>query len=143
MCGEAGEGMSADSLQVTSGGITMRVLFKTMAAQEFMKRVHAAVLPQIAEIADAVAKGAEARAPRHEGQDTNDIVLAESITAKLSKKGVGFKVRTNTRQRGKKGRTGYGADLEFGDSRIAAQPFLYPAYDAEMQRLKSYLENVL
>jgi len=134
---------TVDNLEVTSKGLTCRVLFKTMTAQDFIKKVRDAVNPIMQESADHIAEQAAKNAPKHEGEDHNDLVLSESLTGKARKKGTGFKVRTNTRVKGKRGRTGYGADIEFGDSRIEAKPFLYPAYDAEMKVILEHLRNIL
>lgn len=132
-------GFTVDSLKVTSKGFEMHVIFRTIAAEEFIKKVRAAVAPEMESTANDIVSDASAHAPVGDNKDSR--VLSESVTQKQFKRGVGFKIRTNTKKG--KGRTGYGADIEFGDSRISAQPFLYPAYDRQLSGLLGRLRNVL
>lgn len=132
-------GFTTDNIEITSGGFRVKVVFKTMEAKDFIKRVRDAVAPEMEDTANTIVADASANAPV--GNNNDPRVLSESITQKQNKRGVGFKIRTNTKKGA--GRTGYGADIEFGDSRIAAQPFLYPAYDRAMNGLLGRLRDVL
>ena len=132
-------GFTVDSIEVASGGFRVKTVFKTMAAVDFINKVRDAVAPEMESTANAIVSDASSHAPV--GNNKDQRVLSESLTQKQFKKGVGFKVRTNTKKGA--GRTGYGADIEFGDSRIAAQPFLYPAYDRAMRGLLSRLRGKL
>lgn len=132
-------GFTTDNINITSGGFRINVVFKTMEAKDFLKRVRDAVSPEMEDTANTIVSDASANAPVGDNNDPR--VLSESIKQKQNKRGVGFKIRTNTKKGA--GRTGYGADIEFGDSRIAAQPFLYPAYDRAMNGLLGRLRDVL
>lgn len=132
-------GFTTDNIDITSGGFRVQVVFKTMEAKDFIKRVRDAVAPEMEDTANMIVSDASANAPVGDNNDPR--VLSESIKQKQNKRGVGFKIRTNTKKGA--GRTGYGADIEFGDSRIAAQPFLYPAYDRAMNGLLGRLRDVL
>lgn len=130
-------GFTTNNIDITSKGFQVSVLFKTMDSIEFIKRIQDAVRPRLKEVAEDIVREASANAPVGDNKDPR--VLSESLTQKYFKKSVGFKVRTNT----KRGKSGYGAYVEFGNSRQKKQPFLYPAYDKRLARLKDDLTNVL
>lgn len=132
-------GFTVDNIELTSKGMSVRVAFKTIDSIEFIERVRAAVAPEMESTANDIVADASRNAPVGDNKDAR--VLSESLTQKQFKKGVGFRIRTNTKKGA--GRTGYGADIEFGDSRIKAQPFLYPAYDRGMRDLLQRLRGVL
>jgi len=132
-------GFTTDNIELTSGGMRVHVVFKTMEAKDFIERVRKAVAPEMEDTANTIVADASRNAPVGDNNDPR--VLSDSLTQKQNKRSVGFKIRTNTKKGA--GRTGYGADIEFGDSRIAPQPFLYPAYDRAMQGLLGRLRGVL
>ena len=98
-------GYTVDNLETTSGGIRMRVIFKTMDAKEFIGRVQKAIEPVLGKTMMDVVVGATRRAPRQDPPD-DSLIMAETIRGKPYKKGVGFSVRTNTKTKSSKG---YGA----------------------------------
>lgn len=138
-------GFTADQITFTDKGIDISVLFKTKQTEEFMRELKAKIDPHLERMAEDIRKDATARAPIQTPPD-DWVVLKESITQKKfgpRAKGMGFRVRTNTRLFKSKEAHGYGAHVEFGTSHAKATPFLYPAYDVVVRNAELYLSHVL
>jgi len=138
-------GFTSDQITFGGKGMNIHVLFKTKQVEEFMRELKVKVDPGIQRMAEDVQKDASDRAPVQTPPD-DWVILKESITQKIfgkRAKGIGFRVRTNTRLFNNKEAKGYGAHVEFGTSRQAKQPFLYPAFDTVARNADLYLSHLI
>jgi len=135
----------AQNITMSSKGFQVHVAFFTKKNEAFMREVKAATQPIFEQTAKDVAEDAKRRAPVQTPPD-DAVVLAESIVGKAygkRAKTIGFRVTSKTKGSRKDSKYGYGAFVEFGTSRSPAQPYLYPAYQAQLKRLMARLWNIL